>query len=208
MKNLDLTRLRNSETNGTCWDVGNKILYDLCKRFPAHNDQEEILAKIWIIGRSYAAAIERRKKFNNYKGDSFHRSIVGPRMLAARIDDWLQPLHILKRPSLENADQIIAAHKKLTDLFFRMTGLEKRSLASKYLHFHFPNLFYLYDSRAVQELSKTCRRPKQSVHLKEHDVVYATYFLRCLEFLTKINDEHGITLNPRQLDNYLLGFGE
>src|SRR5207237_7780114 len=139
MQKLDLVRLRNCEKNGTCWDLGNRALYDLCTKYSRHENVNEILAKIWIIGRSYAAAIERRRKFHNYEGDSFHRHIVGPRMLAARIDDWLQPLKTIQRPSLENATQIIEVHKKLTDLFYQMTKLEKRSLASKYLHFHFPN---------------------------------------------------------------------
>jgi hypothetical protein len=30
-----------------------------------------------------------------------------------------------------------------------LTGLEKRALASKYLHFHLPRLFFIYDSRAA-----------------------------------------------------------
>lgn len=43
------------------WDLGNKVLYDLCRKYPRHEGYPEIIAKIWIIGRSYAAAIERRK---------------------------------------------------------------------------------------------------------------------------------------------------
>jgi hypothetical protein len=208
MQKLDFARLRNCEKHGTCWDVGNTALYQLCKTYPDHNKQDEILAKIWIIGRSYAAAIERRKKFiKGYEGDSFHRLIVGPQMLAARLDEWLRPLNKLKRASHENAIQIIAAHKQLTDLFCEMTGLEKRSLASKYLHFHFPELFYLYDSRAAQQISKMSV-PVQKLSLEKHDSAYAAYFLRCLDLVKKIKLEHSITLNPRQLDNYLLGYGE
>jgi hypothetical protein len=128
-------------------------------------------------------------------------------MLEAGIDGWLQPLTSLKQPSLENANQIIAVHKKLTALFLKMTGLEKRSLASKYLHFHFPELFYLYDSRAAQQISKITG-PAEKLTLKEYDNTYATYFLRCLDLTKTIKREHGISLNPRQLDNYLLGFGK
>jgi hypothetical protein len=208
MQKLNLVCLRNCKRNGTHWDVGNRTLYDLCKRYPNHDNVNEILAKTWLIGRSYAAAIERRKKFNDYKGDSFHRRIVGPQMLAARIDKWLEPLHTLKHPSPENAAQIVAAHKKLTDLFFAMTGLEKRSLASKYLHFHFPHLFYLYDSRASQELRKISERPTEIVPLEENDPAYASYFLRCMDFVRRVKQEHRISLDPRQLDNYLLGYGK
>jgi hypothetical protein len=160
MEKLDLARLRNCEKCGTYWDVGNTVLYDLCKKYPRHDNVGEILAKVSIIGRSYAAAIERRKKFLNLKADTFHQEVIGPHMLEAGIDAWLHPLTTLKQPSLENANQIILVHKKLTVLFFKMTALEKRSLASKYLHFHFPHLFYLYDARATQQISKISRRPE------------------------------------------------
>ena len=43
------------------WNVGNKVLYDLCRERPLHTDTQAVLAKIWLIGRAYAAAIERRK---------------------------------------------------------------------------------------------------------------------------------------------------
>ena len=128
-------------------------------------------------------------------------------MLAARIDDWLQPLKTIQRPSLENATQIIEVHKKLTDLFYQMTKLEKRSLASKYLHFHFPNLFYLYDSRAAREISSLTHKASKNLPLRECDNVYASHFLRSLELVERIEKEHGIYLSPRKLDNYLLGFG-
>ena len=207
MQKLDVARLRRCEKSGTCWDIGNRALYQLCKRYPAHDDQEAILAKIWLIGRSYAAAIERRKKFiKGYDSDSFHQRIVGPQMLAARIDEWLEPLQKVKEPSLENAHLIIAAHKRLMDLFCVMSGLEKRSLASKYLHFHFPQLFYLYDSRAAQQISKITGRAK-GLMLTEYDKTYATYFFKCLNLVGDVKQEHHISLNPRQLDNYLLGFG-
>ena len=44
------------------WDLANKTLYDLCSKHPNHKNNEEIIAKVWIIGRTYAAAIERRKE--------------------------------------------------------------------------------------------------------------------------------------------------
>jgi hypothetical protein len=44
------------------WDLGNDILYEMCEKYPGHDEDNEIIAKIWLIGRSYAAAIERRKR--------------------------------------------------------------------------------------------------------------------------------------------------
>ena len=42
---------------------GNDILYDMCeKKSPTHNNPEEIHSKLWLIGRAYAAALERSSK--------------------------------------------------------------------------------------------------------------------------------------------------
>ena len=43
------------------WEYGNSVLYRMCKEQPEHKDIDVIVGKIWLIGRSYAAAIERRK---------------------------------------------------------------------------------------------------------------------------------------------------
>jgi len=43
----------------TIWDTANGILYGLCRKYPGHTDDAIIVAKLWLIGRSYAAAIER-----------------------------------------------------------------------------------------------------------------------------------------------------
>ena len=59
-----------------------------------------------------------------------------------------------------NIGQIISVHNFLTVIFNEISGLDKRSLASKYLHFHLPNLFYIYDSRAdnaIRKMVKTIR---------------------------------------------------
>ena len=51
----------NASQQKSLWDFGNGILYDMCAIYPAHKSVDQIVAKIWLIGRSYAAAIERRK---------------------------------------------------------------------------------------------------------------------------------------------------
>lgn len=44
------------------WSFGNQILYDMCLKNPSHTNENVIIGKIWLIGRSYAAAIERIKE--------------------------------------------------------------------------------------------------------------------------------------------------
>ena len=59
---VELTKEKvNTAIAGNDWDLGNKILYDMCQQYPFHNKSSEVIAKVWLIGRSYAAAIERRK---------------------------------------------------------------------------------------------------------------------------------------------------
>ncbi len=60
-----------SALKNTSWDYGNNILYSMCKKAPNHKQIDQIVAKIWLIGRSYSAAIERRKVINQ-ESDSFY----------------------------------------------------------------------------------------------------------------------------------------
>ena len=63
------------------WEFGNSILYQMCEDNPLHNDSDVVIGKIWLIGRSYAAAIERRKNADDYQGDDFYYDAVAPKML-------------------------------------------------------------------------------------------------------------------------------
>ncbi|MCI0640696.1 MAG: hypothetical protein L0Y72_16605 [Gemmataceae bacterium] len=56
------------------WDLGNAALYDLCQEHPGHKKRDEIIAKIWLIGRSYSASIERRRHVYPSDGE-FYESI-------------------------------------------------------------------------------------------------------------------------------------
>jgi len=180
-------------------------------KHPYHDNLDEVLAKIWLIGRSYAAAIERRPKSKSKTvkdtrlGDDFYVNHVGPSMLAARVDDWIEPLRSMKKPCSTNVDEILAAHKQLTNLFQQITGIEKRSLASKYLHFHLPQLFYLYDSRAADAIRSYEPRTKLTRIPNHFDRVYAPFFLRCLQLTERIQNHYGFWMSPRAIDNLLLG---
>jgi len=67
------------------------------------------------------------------------------------------------------------------DLFTDITGWEKRALASKYLHFHRPDLFFFYDSRAKRALGKVTPSIRQipSIEAEVADHEYLTLVRRC-----------------------------
>ena len=56
---MNTADLLNLTSRGAIWNLGNEMLYQLCRDYPDHKAPEVITAKVWLIGRSYAAAIER-----------------------------------------------------------------------------------------------------------------------------------------------------
>jgi hypothetical protein len=195
------------------WDFGNKVLYNMCQENPLHNDADVIVGKLWIIGRSYAAAIERRKNVDeDVKGDNFYFDVVAPNMLkiADELDDRICKLKQYEHIDSEIIKEIISLHKFLMDTFYTMTGMEKRSLASKYLHFHLPKLFYIYDSRAEQASTKLCKANGKILAKKLgvtlYDDTYVAFLSRIMQIEGYIKEKYGISLTPRQLDAFLLNY--
>jgi len=200
-------QLLDSAIGCSDWDLGNQVLYDLCARYPRHIDKSEIIAKIWLIGRAYAAAIERRKNSGHgiFNGDDFYLEKVAPSVQNSEIDEWLSALVNISEVNENNLSQILRVHFQVTQLFNEISGLEKRSLASKYLHFHYPKLFFIYDSRAVSAVSHlssiTGRAGRSTLKV---DNEYRKFCEKCLRIRRHVNDLYKIQLLPRELDNLLL----
>jgi len=187
------------------WDLGNNKLYSLCQDHPKHVHDDEIIAKMWLIGRAYAAAIERRKKAKG-TSDDFYETTVVEKIKKSKLDQWLVGLpERLTNPWTE-LGHIITVHKRLVDLFFYMTGLEKRSLASKYLHFHRPDLFFIYDSRAKEAINKVTPHLNQinNITAEAQDSEYHTFCRRAQCMKESIKKQFSKNLNPRQIDKILL----
>jgi hypothetical protein len=156
------------------WDVGNDVLYKLCEDHPGHGDDDAIIAKTLIIGRVYAAALERRRNAE-VLGDAFYIKVARD-FRDSEIDSWFRGL---KADSGGNRQKAIEAHKKLTALLQRITGLAKRSFASKYLHFHFPKQFYIYDTRAAESARKLVQLDRGRNRSEDVDAEYGDFYTRC-----------------------------
>lgn len=190
------------------WDLGNKVLYDLCQNYSKHDKDDAIIAKVWLIGRSYAAAIERRKNAAG-TSDNFYETTVVEKMKELKIDEWLAGLPEQMTDPWSELGSIVTVHKKLMKLFFDITELEKRSLASKYLHFHKPNLFFIYDSRAKAAITKVTPRLNQINQIKginadNADKEYLEFCRRCQCLKEFIKKKFAVDLTPRQIDKILL----
>lgn len=157
-----------------------------------------IIAKVWLIGRSYAAAIERRRETGGILGDKFYEECVGPGIRKEKIDDWFQAPSSAPNSNLA---LYLETHKKVMALFRKISGEDKPSLASKYLHFHFPSRFYICDARAaaaIALLTDSVAPPPG------YDNVYARFFVRCEALNKAIDSLLGRRLSPRDLDKVLL----
>ncbi len=189
------------------WDLSNKVLYDLCATNFTHDTDEKVIAKTLLIGRTYAAAIERRKNKKDIN-DNFYIDIVAPTFKNSRLDTILTELKQINNLSVDTLPKIIDAHFYLTKTLFEITNLDKRSFSSKYLHFHLPQLFFIYDSRAVIAMRHFLSRlPKQLKALADRqniDKEYSHFFYKCFHLRQTINEQHNILLTPRHLDNLLI----
>lgn len=187
------------------WEFGNNILYKMCKESPKHNNSDVVVGKIWLIGRSYAAAIERRK--DGRKTGDFYFDVVAPEMekISKELDKKIKEL---SQSASEDFIKLICTHKFLTKTFNKISHLQKRSLASKYLHFHCPEKVFIYDSRARDAIHKLVERPNKSIlnnlQPDKFDKEYGDFVCRVLELKKLLETNLKKPLSPRDIDNFLL----
>ena len=190
------------------WSFGNNVLYNLCRDYPGHKEPDVVIAKVWLIGRSYAAAVERRKsntKSWEIANEAFYEKKVAPALISSDIDGCIKHLQQFKRVDRKNVSMILETHKHLVDVLSKITGQNKRSLASKYLHFHLPNLFYLYDNRAANGFRKLKPRYRPGwMPEGAFDSTYSNFSLKLLHLQEEIARDFRQQLTPRQIDRMLL----
>lgn len=201
-KQLDTAR------QGNVWDFSNAILYKLCKDNFNHDVDDHTLTKVLFIGRIYAAAVERRKNKSNIINDNFYTDTVAPAFGKSKLDEKLADLKTIKNVKPENIKSILQAHYYLMRMLQKITALNKRSFSSKYLHFHLPDLFYIYDSRSVtalrQFISQVPKDLKHMLELESIDDEYTKFYCKCFDLKRQIKTQFDIDLTSRQLDNLLI----
>ncbi len=187
-------------------EFGNGILYKMCEENPKHDKSDVVSGKVWLIGRAYSAAIERVRNKKNIN-DDFYKEKVGPMLTDSVLDSKLENLRGVNEITRGNATEILSAHKYLQNKIYEITGMEKRSLCSKYLHFHLPALFFIYDSRvagALQKLYPGRLKGFDDAFSGDVDKVYATFFCKTLALKNEVKETLSLEMTPRQIDNFLI----
>jgi hypothetical protein len=186
------------------WDLGNDLLYTLCRDHPSHRETSVVIAKVWLIGRAYASAIERRRG-RHEASDSFYVESVAAAMMGSDIDGWIATAQDKAARGQDAMPEMLATHARVSQLFEGIAGLNKRSLASKYLHFHVPRVFYIYDTRAVEAMRALSTCLGRTLHVGgAMDNEYRRFVDKCVLLQSLIEGRLAVRLTPRQLDNLLL----
>ena len=198
-------RIEEYDDANSRWRLGNTTLYEMVKQYPKHKNADEIVMKMWIIGRSYAAAIERRPNKANTPGD-FYYDYVAPKLIASEIDEKIDSLKKHTSITKDNLPNILSVHKYLMDQITDLTKKEKRSLVSKYLHFHLPELFFIYDSRVSSVITKFAGKKLRELQIpQDADKTYAEFCYKALLIYNNLNRTYSDT-KPRVVDNILLRY--
>ncbi|MDP9353058.1 MAG: hypothetical protein M3P51_16170, partial [Chloroflexota bacterium] len=98
------------------WTFGNRILYRMCEEHPAHKEVSVVAGKIWLIGRSYAAAVERRAipaDRDRVGTDAFYEHHVAPALIASDLDHKIGQVRQHAEFSYESLPAILDAHQHL-----------------------------------------------------------------------------------------------
>jgi hypothetical protein len=137
------------------WGLVDEVLYDLCAKHPGHSDRRVVTAKFALVGRAYAAGLERRVSPPPGKQAI---DVISDYALkhGSQIDQIIHGLDGIHEPLDARAmGTIVEQHGRLTELLqvVATDGKAPRSFASKYLHFHRP-FVPIYDDYARQKLGR------------------------------------------------------
>lgn len=184
-----------------------KVLYDLCKRFPNHKRRAGINAKLLVIGRTYATGIERAIKKKTPKSKSMTQLTEHFWSNRRKVDKILSKLQGGKTlHSKKQLTKILSAHGKLLKLVQKILRNHQspRSFVSKYLHFH-KHTVPIFDNEAAGTLAGL--HPSEdglvSFTAPDMDEKYRLFVWRFWQLYQEA-ERSGAGVSVKLLDNYLI----
>ena len=183
------------------YSILDRILYNLCKKYPYHKNKREIAAKVGIIGRTYASGLERHTK-KDLDGiiDFFYAKRKAIGVVIKSIRSIQEPLTELK------LREIIFQHGTFLKILKKLTAQASvRSFSSKYMHFHCP-VVPIYDSVVSKEIRRlyplTNKKINRFPNPKNGDDEYYAF---CVRFFALYNDlrEVKLEVDVKKVDRYL-----
>jgi hypothetical protein len=192
----------------------NQVLYAMCFDRPEHGDPFVTAGKMLMIGRVYSASPERKAGKAAVAGENLF-TILAERLAATHIDERLAAIPFETRLSEDLVPKVLALHGLLntevregTHRWSVTQGAPQRvSFASKYLHFHRPNAFPLFDRYACLGLASLTKGFRYENRCSDVTINkdYQRFVGRLLHFVAQRSPEAGWT--PRSLDTMLVNAG-
>lgn len=173
-------------------DPRTRALYELCFIHRDHFQDEIVADKLRMIVRLCAES--------GLAVPGFSPEYTAHRLGQSGVDSWFAGIATAEQidPAL-----VFEMHKRVMDVFADLPADQARSLASKYLHFHFPELFFLYDSRVAAAAFAIGQGECGYLARSEHDPEYGRFFACCRKLTERLAAPAGRRLNPRELDRVL-----
>jgi hypothetical protein len=193
------------DDSGDLWTLSNNVLYKLCQDYPGNSNLQEVVTKVMIIGKTYSASIERRRTSSvpKIKGEDYYKQVASEIKTLA-LDAELGDMRSSEPSELKNIKSALRMHQRLVSAVEKFAKIRHRSFASKYLHFHAPNWFFIFDSIASGELKKQVPRPHYDAALSGiGDDNYRAFVERAWELREKLVQQDPPRLTPRELDRLL-----
>lgn len=140
-------------------------------------------------------------------GDAFYFNKVRPKMMSfgLNLDEKLMELRNYKSID-KGLAAVLSTHNQLVKVFCEISGQKKISLASKYLHFHNPEMFFLYDAHARAAVMQYVPKVNKALlkGITDYNGEYANFVCRVLELRKILSEITGKELSPREMDKFLL----
>lgn len=114
MLRLTIERVR-AACDPTPWDFANDILYEMFRKNPLHTDCRVVIGKVLILGRTYAAAIERRTATEaDSANESYYVERVVPEIMDSGIDRWIAQAARVEPVSPFGLETMVGLHHETT----------------------------------------------------------------------------------------------
>lgn len=178
-------------------DPRTRALYELCFMHRHHFQDEIVADKLRMIVRMCAE--------HGLAVNAFSPEYAAHRLGRSGVDRWFAGIATAEQldPAL-----VFEMHKRVMAVFADLPAEQARAIASKYLHFHFPELFFLYDSRVAAAAYALGQGECGYLARSEHDPEYGRFFACCRKLSERLVGPAGRRLNPRELDRVLRAWAD
>ena len=163
---------KNLEKNDTYfWKILDEALLFIFKRYPKHNNVEEVFSKVALINRVYRANL-------HFAGKKNIEAKVAEAFMKHKLDTILKPLNRMTSLTYENLQAIVRVHGQVVSIVKKITKKTNNSFVSKYMNFHFPNIVPIYDQYAYEESWRLIQVDKEEWQ-KYDDLINYDYGFHC-----------------------------